>query len=109
MDIAGIIALVACATSICVKMLFLFSERSQRRILERETQALDKLRAGLYLAQQRHKRLESEKKQFAAQSSRTAQNITYMETTLQELQERKQEEDEVREHQRQIIKGKKTR
>ena len=97
MDIVGTLALIACASSICAKMLFSFRIRSLERIHEQENQS------DLHGARQKHKLAAAEQKQLEAKRGATQRSIEKIKKSLQELQERKKEDDQVRAVQREML------
>lgn len=107
MDITGIIALVACAASICAKMLFSFRARGLERIHEQENHSYQLAQNECHRVQQKRKLLEAEQRQLDARRSAIQRNIDKITQSLKELQERKKEDDEVRAYQKDMLQGKK--
>ena len=103
MDIVGTLALIACASSICAKMLFSFRIRSLERIHEQENQSYQVAQNDLHGARQKHKQAAAEQKQHEAKRGATQRSIEKIKKSLQELQERKKEDDQVRAVQREML------
>ena len=106
MSVSGVIALIACVLSILVKIIFSFRIKSLERLQESENTTYQKAKNELHASIQRHKLLIAETKQLESRRSAIQRNINNIEKTLKELQTRKQEDDAIRAHQKEMIKGK---
>lgn len=107
MDTTGIIALVACAASICAKMLFAFRIRSLERIHEQENHSYQSAQNELHRARQNRKRQVVEQKQLEARRKTIQRNIDKITKSLQELKTLKKEDDEIRAYQKEILQSRK--
>ncbi|MFT5368930.1 MAG: hypothetical protein ACI8V2_003903 [Candidatus Latescibacterota bacterium] len=106
MSVSGLIALIACMTSILAKIVFSFRIKGLERLSERENGHYQTAKNELYAAVQKQKRLTAEKKQIEGRRNAIQRNIKNTETTLKELQKLKKEDDDLREYQKEMIKGK---
>ena len=106
MSVAGSIALIACAASVLAKIVLSLRQKSLERISEKESIDYHAARSALHAAEQNHKRIEAEAKRLEGRRTTILRNISHTETTLKELQTRKEEDESVRAYQKDIIKGK---
>lgn len=105
MSVSGLVALCACLASILAKILLSLRIKSLERLQETENNANQTAKNELHAAIQKQKRLEAETKQLEARRSTTQRNIKNITNTLKTLQTRKQEDDAIRAHQKEMLKG----
>ena len=104
MDTLGLLAVAAILSSILAKIVFAFRIRNLDQVLEKEQNAYQAVKKELLAAQQRHKLMEAEKKRLDVRRGAIQRNLRKMKSTLNELQNRQQEEDAVRAHQQAMLK-----
>lgn len=106
MSVSGTIALIACISSILAKIVFSVRIKSLERLQEHENDMYQDAKNELHAAVQKEKRLTAETKQLESRRKAIERNIKNTDTTLKELQTRKQEDDAVRAYQKELLKGK---
>ena len=106
MSVSGVIALAACVSSVFSKIIFTVRMKSLERVHETEHANYQKAKNELHAAAQHNKLLEVEVKQHEGRRRAILRNIKTTTDTLAKLQTRKEEDDSIREYQKDLIKGK---
>lgn len=107
MNTVGLIALIACVSSVCAKMFFTLRIRGLNHMREQESSKHQDAQKALHQALQNNKRVEAETKHLETRRRSMDRNLKMVSNTLDELLKRKEEDDAIRAFQKALIKGEK--